>query len=285
MIRKTNDTNPTWKIEDWALSEALIKSDWEECRELLKHSEALHLVQYRYRDDPGNLTLACMMNTPVDIVRLICETDPEKLTLKDSNNISPVEIAVRHSSEDVVTYMLSVAPPNAKLPSCFAINCKRSPSLIKIMIQRDLAAANFDHYMAFIAFITSWTHDLDVAYPDLQRMPHGCVFDGNIEGLTLFKETFLLLLMAYIHGTVDNTELPQSWLPMKAALSIKETLSPVFLFALDNTMHAECVRYDKERNFPLHIVCAQSPEFYAHGSDGSDSSTSGNNNTESDADV
>lgn len=267
------------ELEQDAFYTAVYEMKWNDCRRMLKRSDALTLVQCEGFNNCGEGVLydACLNNAPVDIVEMVCKLDPEQAGLRTPTvELTPLHNACRGAAEGVVSVLLNTAPETAEigerkyfghnglLPLNIAIWEKRSPSIVKKLLTaypEGIYHRSEDDEDILIKFMTFWQRDLERVYPDLEQLPRGNDLDGNLDGLTIMKDTFVLLLMAYAHETVDiKSILPRKWLPIHEALLINHydvKIPPKFLRTLLRTMRLSCIQHDEDRNFPIHHMCAR----------------------------
>lgn len=219
-------------LESNALNEAVIYRRWDECRNLIRSEDLLRLVHFQDEDGHGPLHMACWRNAPVDLVRSICVADPRHVVWGDRFGRTPLYNACCWgASEQLVALLLTYAPRATGLAYCGnlpiheAVQVRRSPSLIRrllIVHPTSAYARNRFGKSPLNVFLTKWQKTLSGVYPHYERLPSSHYLDGNIDGLTLMIKIFLLLIMAYSHGTVDKTKLKRKWLPLHEALKIKE---------------------------------------------------------------
>lgn len=128
-------------IEDSALYIALLNKQWDECRRLLMLGgrDGARLTSYVHNDGNTPLHEACYENAPVDIVKSIYEVGGDKqATKRNINHSSPLHVACQYASEEVIFFLLDVAPQAAtmeddsgELPLHEALRCEREPSVVK----------------------------------------------------------------------------------------------------------------------------------------------------------
>lgn len=263
-----NSENEEEHTEDDALFKAIQLQRWIESKDLLRRSDALRLVQYG--GDCTSLTSlheSCILRAPFEIVQMICNIDPRQATLQSFNGHNSLHYACFGGSEEVVALLLAIAPQTAampnnwgKLPLSEAIFGRSPPSVIKrlLCINSDaINTADENGFTPLMHFVIGWNGELTEVYPNLDRLTS--YFPGDVDGITTFKETFILLLKAYTHGAMEETD-TSCWIPLHEALKQNHVAIPSkFLLALDQTMHMECVKPDEGSNFPLHLACAQLP--------------------------
>lgn len=259
--------------DDHALFEAIGEQQWEESRELLKRSDALRMVQYRSNFCYNTLIWACFNNAPLDIVETIYGIDSKILMRQDHNGETALFWSCENASGNVVDFLLTSDPSTAavanthgEIPLHNIVTYRRSPSMIRRFLMFNPAsvyATDRYCYTPIEIFFYEWKRNLELVYPHLERLPNGSELDGGISGRVLFKDTFLLLLKAFVRNTVDKSSCCDDWFPTHEAIQLTQISIPsIFLFTLfDQTISANCVKPDMKGNFPLHILCARSPWF------------------------
>jgi len=233
-------------VNDDDLYKAVYDRRWDYSRMLLKRTDALRLIRY---EDPelgrGVLLAASCRNAPLDIVQSIIHLDPSQLTQQDEDGCTPLHDACCSASEEVVMLMLSVAPHAAAISD----NCGDLPlhwaiggRLVSIIIRRLLLIhptavykEDWNNQTPLSIFIDDWNWGAQHTIP---------------------METFMLLIQAHAHGTLDErTATPtREWRPLHEAFKIKGiNISSNFIRVLVDTMH---IKPDEDRNFSLHLACA-----------------------------
>jgi len=245
-------------VDDRDLYHAVHEGKWDESRLLLNRTDALRLVQCESR----TLLAASLWNAPLDIMQSIIDFDSSQVTCQDHNGCTPLHYACYEASDEsvdkVVMLMLSVAPHAAAIPNTYdgdlplhtAIKERRLSSVIRrLLIIHPTAVYKEDRYnrIPLSDLIHRWKWRVQQSVPEETRWRWGFP-----------EETFLLLIRAHAHGTVDEkAALTREWLPLHEAFKIKCIKIPSkFLRILVDKMHIECVKLDEDLNFPLHLACA-----------------------------
>lgn len=263
-------------VSNYALLNAVNRWKWEETRELLKRTDASRLVQHTDNDGDSTLYWACYRNAPVDIVEAIHKIHPSLITKRSVyGGTTPIDYACRYSPEDLVKYLLRAGPHTVALadnsgwlPLHYAVFCRRSPSVIKLLLLEFPSAINATDIWgetSLHVFVNLWSREIEKVYPyDLHTLPRRDVnkLDGSMRGLIRFQESLSLLLMAYVHGNVeDSFRRADQWLLLHEALRVNTvSIAPLCMQVLIKlSSRTESTTPDKEGNFPLHLACARPP--------------------------
>lgn len=194
---------------------------------------------------------------------------------------TPLYFACGGASEAVVALLVRAAPTSATISSDFsdtmplhdqelplhrAVCYRRSHNCVRMLLQvhpTAVYAVNRMGYTPLRIFVNIWNTDVERLTANTAT-PHtftpGNNLDNNMDGLVLVQKTFVLLLKAHVHGTLDEKdEEDDLWLPLHEALRARNIIPPCFCFLplLDRTVHTKCIRHDKERNFALHLACGR----------------------------
>jgi len=255
-------------VKDDALIQAVYQERWDTIRVLLNRTDALRLI--RYKEPSGKSALhetACERDPPLDIVQQLINLDSSQIAWQSKHGMTPLHYACSgdaRTSDEVVMLMLSLAPHTAAISD----NCGYLPLHWAIDYDSERLASIVRRLLT--------VHPTAVYAEALGRNPLSRFIDrwGQLRKQSNPIETFVLLLKAHVHGTVDEkATLSQEWHPIHEALKIKNiTMPSKLLRVLVDTMHSECVQIDEGRNFPLHLLCARVPLFDSDSnSDDSDS--------------
>lgn len=246
------------------LYKAVLHSQWEQARVVLRSEGAAELLTIKNVTANRNLLHeACRKIAPLDIVKLIVELYPDSVRQVGKLGGTPVNNACRWASEEVALFLLDVAPDTltvsnimSRSPLHNAINWRRSPSIIKKVLQiRMNLIDDKDGFgvSPLHLFFWRWEEHLKECIDDLGALPRG---EDN-DGLEVVKDTFLLLLQATTNRNVDS--IGTNWLPLHGALKLGY-IPDIFIEFLVKIMPEELKKVDERGNFPLHLAMSRTSE-------------------------
>lgn len=265
--QKVDDANIVSTAEN-ELYQAIINCRWEKSRELLKSNDALRLAKYMGKPDEtracgstGTLHIACCRNAPLDIVRDLYSVYAPLVERKDDAYATPLTYACSGASGDVIDFLLKHCPRAASTPDYFgrvplhcAIARRRPPSIVQKLLTTDPASVmkkNRDGETPIDTLFKVWAEDIRTL------SQNASLIEENIDVALKFKETLSLLFVVFVHR--DMKKLPNDkWLLWVLIYAIK--VKPFYIRVLLSTIREECLKVDKEGNFPLHIACAKLPK-------------------------
>jgi len=245
-----------------ALHVVLVQQRWDVAQDMLLELAAAH---------NGSLLATChkteallcdddIRALPLDIVKLICATDPAQADYQRwYDGRCPLMQACISAPTDVVLFLIDTAPHilrtadhRGDLPFHYGLLWRRSPKILTKMLSLYPAAAYVEPSFDMMG---EWEHELerssDGSYRDLP--PTHCLDgDDDMDGLDRMKATFHLLTRVHGFGTVSDDNDDDTWLPVHEASKI-DTVPPVCLLFLLRTMSLhEGTKHDGDGNFLLH---------------------------------
>lgn len=245
-------------LHDDSLYQAICQRNWEESRALLKRIVAIRLTQFANDLNRNTLHEACYSNAPCDIVEAIHNIRPSLLVQKDNNGWTPLFYSCFYGSDEMLSFLLEVNPLTATmadvdgwLPLHYAVYYSRAPSLIRRLLVAypgGVYAANRYGDTPLSWFMNEWQQTLVLTSGDRR------VYEG-----LMFRKIFSLLLMAYVHGTVQGVKYGDRWLLLHEAVRHNATIpipSILVQALLQNTTRNVCAQADHGGSFPLHLACA-----------------------------
>lgn len=248
-------------VRNDSLFNALNNNRWDECVLLMKRPDSQRLVNHH--NGWSSLHEACWNNARLDVVQGIVRIEPGLTTKQDFRSHTPLYHACSSASDSVVKFLLDNAPKSASTPNEYgtlplhvAIKYRRSTAIIKQLL-KTYPAAIFSSHSPIEHFLIFWKKDLDKLYPDVDDL-----IRAHDDTISFVKETFFLLLNFFFRGTDDDVVLHfDKWQPMHDALRLKNvTISRTLIRIIAHHSHMKCATPDSNRNFPLHLTCAQLPE-------------------------
>ena len=243
-----------------ALFLAIRSNQWDHCRELLHSNEGFCLALYDYGSGWSTLHEACHQNAPVDIIDAIHSFCPQLIEHKGSG-FYPVHCACIRASDEVVEFLLRETPQTLStmtkdkcmyVPLFEAIDNKRAPSLIKKLLMINLNAVHSTRIFGGTR-MTPISHHVNINRYILKT----CEMKGS-KDISNFKQTLSLLLMAYLHETVEETEFCGKQFLIHDAILYNSSLSNSFVLLIKfllRTTNLDFARSDKQGNYPMHLAC------------------------------
>lgn len=278
-----NMAESTEALHDSSLIRALDEKDWELCRKLLTCDERSRFLRFRNHGWSAS-HWACRHNAPVDVVFATCremrdslvddssegQDNDNSVLIMDRYGRTPLHLACWYASEEVIACVIDLLPVSATLPNHdherrvwqlplplhVAVRCRRSPSVIKRLLDvhpRAARTANTAGRTPLDNFFRLWKRDVTRNAPRFSGLVYGPREDGRIPGKQIVEGTYSLLVQAYTLGTVSSDV--GAYNTLHQAVRIKGT-PPVFYMFLMKVMSKEAVKHDPDSNFVLHIACS-----------------------------
>lgn len=260
LIEKERREDEAIMINLKALYVVLVQRRWDLAKDLLRDIDGTYLAKCKKTD-----ALLCDddIQAPVDIVELICATDPKQATFqnpKRHNGRNPLMKACLSAPTDVVLVLMDIAPQTLEmtdnqgdLPFHYGLLERRSPKILTKMLSIYPNAAFVDPSFDVIG---EWEHELLESLPDYRDLPQVHHLDDDIDAVDRMKETFNLLTEIHVFRTVNyyNSSDHHRWFPVHEAMKI-EYVPPVCQLFLLRTMNInERTKHDEDGNFLLHNV-------------------------------